>query len=156
MNCFDHPDVETGLRCNQCGQPICAKCARRVPVGYRCRDCIRAQQAVFYTSGWLDYACVITVALVASFVAALIGAVTVGSSIWLAVFLGPVAGGAIAEAIRRAARRRRGRYMTRIVRVCVVIGALPTLLFVASSLWTLGGLVTYVAIVVSTVYTRLQ
>ena len=43
--CSYHPNVETGLRCNKCGKPICVKCARRTPVGYRCPDCIRIKRA---------------------------------------------------------------------------------------------------------------
>ena len=34
--CANHPTVETTLRCNKCGKPICAKCAIRTPTGYRC------------------------------------------------------------------------------------------------------------------------
>ena len=48
MYCVNHPDVETYLRCNKCGRPICPKCAVRTPVGYRCRDCVQAHQQVFY------------------------------------------------------------------------------------------------------------
>lgn len=150
--CFYHPNVETGLRCNKCGKPICVKCARRTPVGYRCPDCIRSQQAVFYSAGWLDYMLVVVVGIVASF----IGAAIIGTSIWLAVFLGPVAGAIIAEAARWAARRRRGRYMAALVSSCIVIGALPTLLFVSRSLWGLGGLVIYVATAIGTAYARLR
>ena len=46
--CKRHPNVETLLRCNQCNEPICLKCAVRTPVGYRCQDCIRAQQDKAY------------------------------------------------------------------------------------------------------------
>lgn len=150
--CHYHPNIETRLRCNKCGKPICAKCARRTPVGYRCPDCIRSQQAAFYTAGWLDYVLVVVVGLVASF----IGAAIIGRSIWLAIFLGPVAGGLIAEAARWAARRRQGRYMAAIVSACIVIGALPTLLFVGLNLWGLGGLVIYVATAIGTAYARLR
>ncbi len=37
--CSYHPDVMTGLRCNRCGKPICARDAVRTPVGLRCPDC---------------------------------------------------------------------------------------------------------------------
>jgi DNA-directed RNA polymerase subunit RPC12/RpoP len=37
--CTYHPDVMTGLRCNRCSKPICAKDAVRTPVGLRCPDC---------------------------------------------------------------------------------------------------------------------
>jgi len=151
--CFYHPNVETGLRCNKCGKPICVKCARRTPVGYRCPDCIRSQQAVFYSAGGLDYVGVVVVGLVAS----TIGAAIVGTlGIWFAIFLGPVAGGVISEAARWAARRRRGRYIAVIVSGCIIIGALPTLLFVGPGLWGLGGLAIYVATAIGTAYARLR
>ncbi len=41
--CANHPGVETSLRCNKCGKPICAKCAVRTPTGYRCKECVRGQ-----------------------------------------------------------------------------------------------------------------
>ena len=146
--CTYHPNVETRLRCNKCGKPICFKCAQRTPVGYRCRDCIRSQQAIFYTAGWLDYVLVVIVGLLTS----TIGAAIVGSlGIWLAIFLGPAAGGIIAEAARWAARRRRGRYMAILVSACIVVGALPTLPFTG---W-LGGLI-FVATAVGTAYYRLR
>jgi len=151
--CHFHPSVETALRCNKCGKPICAKCARRTPVGYRCPDCIRSQQATFYSAGWLDYALVVVVGLVASTIGA---AIVVSLGIWFAILLGPVAGGIIAEAARWAARRRRGRYMAAIVSGCIVVGALPMLLVVGLNLWGLGGLVIYVATALGTAYARLR
>ena len=131
---------------------MCVRCAQQTPVGYRCPECIRSQQAVFYTAGWMDYVFVVSVGLVAS----AIGAAIVGSSIWLAIFLGPVAGGVIAEVARWAARRRRGRYMAHIVSGCIVIGALPRLLFMGLNLWGLGGLVIYVATAIGAAYARLR
>ncbi len=43
--CYRHPQVETGLRCNRCNRPICPRCARQTPVGYRCPDCIGQVQS---------------------------------------------------------------------------------------------------------------
>src|SRR5512137_1524932 len=65
--CINHPQVATSLRCNRCGNPICVKCAVRTPVGYRCKTCVKSQQAVFYTATSMDYvvAAVITLPLAA-------------------------------------------------------------------------------------------
>ena len=151
--CHFHPTVETRLRCNKCGKPICVRCAQRTPVGYRCPECIRSQQAAFYTAGGLDYVLVVIVGLITS----VIGAAIVGSlGIWLAIFLGPAAGGIIAEAARWAARRRRGQYMAHLVSGCIVVGALLVLPFVGLSLYGLGGLVIYVATAIGTAYARLH
>ena len=56
---------------------------------------------------------------------------------WFAIILGPLAGAGIAEAARWAIRRRRGQYVWLVVCGCVVVGALPRLLW---SLLSLVGL----------------
>ena len=48
LRCANHPDRETMLRCNRCDKPICYQCAVRTPVGYRCKECVRTQQNVYY------------------------------------------------------------------------------------------------------------
>jgi hypothetical protein len=122
--CVNHPDVETYLRCNRCGQPICTNCAVRTPVGYRCRDCVNRQQQVFY-SGFkrTHYLVAAAVALPLSAVAGWL----VPSLGWYSVVLGPLAGGGIANVALWAIRRRRGRYTWLVVGACVVLGALPYL-----------------------------
>ena len=125
MHCVNHPNVETYLRCNKCGRPICPKCAVRTPVGYRCRDCVNAQQQVFYT----DFRP--THYLIAAAVAlplALIAGWLIPSLGWYAIILGPLVGGGIAEAARWAIRRRRGPRTWLVVCGCIVMGALPGLL----------------------------
>jgi hypothetical protein len=125
MYCVNHPDVETRLRCNKCGRPICTKCAIRTPVGYRCSDCINTQQQVFYAeSRKSDYLIAAAVALLLSLIAGWL----IPSLGWFAIILGPVVGGGIAEAVRWATGRRRGKYIWLIVCGCIVVGALPQLL----------------------------
>ena len=129
--CYQHPSVETGLRCNQCGQHICAKCAIRTPVGYRCPACIRQQQDIFYTGSKLDYAIATAVALPLSLVAAAIFALLIGGlgffAWWLSFAGAPVAGGFIAEAVRWAVRKRRTRYLARVVGGCMIVATAPFL-----------------------------
>src|SRR3990170_252655 len=103
--CANHPTRETTLRCNRCGKPICASCAVRTPVGYRCRECVRGQQATFDTAG-----------LGALGVGAVVSAVGTGAALVPLSFLGfwglllaPVAGGGLAEVVRWAVRRKRNR-----------------------------------------------
>lgn len=48
-HCYRHPEVETGLRCNRCGKPICPKCAQRSPVGFRCPDCVLELENRYYS-----------------------------------------------------------------------------------------------------------
>ena len=170
LYCVNHPKTETRLRCNRCGNPICAKCAVRTPVGFRCKQCIKGQQAVFYSATPLDYLIAVVICLVASIIAAfIVGAV----GIFFTFFLAPVAGGVIAEVVRWATGRRRGRWMWRVVSACIVVGALVAalgsmlpLLFVPETRATLLAapfalifridLVLYVVLAIGVVYARLR
>jgi hypothetical protein len=135
LHCANHPKVETRLRCNKCGKPICSKCAVRTPVGYRCRTCVDAQQRVFYAGfRFSDYLVAAAIALPLSLATGWL----VPRLGWYAILLGPVAGGGIAEAVRWAVNRRRGRYTWAVVCGSVFVGSLPTL---ALSLLYLTGLV---------------
>lgn len=125
MYCINHPNVETRLRCNKCGEPICVKCAVRTPVGYRCRDCVNTQQRVFYADFRTRYyliasAVALPLSLVAGWFIPRLG--------WYAIVLGPLVGGGIAEAVRWAIQRRRGEYTWLIVCGSIVLGVLPSLL----------------------------
>ncbi|MGD9002274.1 MAG: B-box zinc finger protein [Anaerolineae bacterium] len=131
LYCVNHPRVETRLRCNKCGQPICSKCAVRTPVGYRCRECVNVQQRAFYTGFRAsDYLIAGAVALPLSLVAGWF----VPRLGWFAILLGPAAGGGIAEAVRWAVKRKRGRHTWLVVCGSVVVGVLPVLILSLISL----------------------
>src|SRR5436190_16953198 len=72
LYCTVHPTVETSLRCNKCGRPMCVKCSVRTPVGYRCRECVKGQQAVFYNANALDPVIQAAVSVILSGIAAVI------------------------------------------------------------------------------------
>jgi membrane associated rhomboid family serine protease len=44
-HCYRHPERETGVSCSNCGRPICYECMIQAPVGIRCPECVREQQA---------------------------------------------------------------------------------------------------------------
>jgi hypothetical protein len=153
--CSFHPNVETRLRCSKCGKPICPKCAVQTPVGFRCPDCIRVQQAIFYTASPVDYGIAVVVGLAISTIAAFIlGQV----GIFLSLILGPVAGGVIAEVVRWAIRRRRGRWMWLVVSTCIALGGLLSLILSAFLFRPTGllSLIIYVALAIGTAYARLR
>ncbi len=174
--CTNHPKAETLLRCNKCGRPFCIRCLERMPVGYRCKECLNVQQAGFYNATSADYVVAALVGIVVSIVGGVFAAVI--SGFWLfAIFYAPFAGGIIAEVIRRATQKRRGRYLWLVACATVVLGAfigasafplfallvsgrLDVLFFnlprlAVSTLFNLGFAI-YLALAVSTVYARLR
>jgi membrane associated rhomboid family serine protease len=44
--CYRHPNRETGVRCSNCGRPICPDCMTSTPVGMRCPECARQRTKV--------------------------------------------------------------------------------------------------------------
>ena len=154
LYCANHPDVQTVLRCNRCGKPICTRCAVQTPVGYRCKQCVGQQQAVFYTGGVLDYVIggVIGLALggVASYLMTLLGA-------WFfALILGPTIGIAIAEVVRLAVHRRRSRYLWLVVGASILVSSLPALLLALASPFRLLALGLFLALAVGAAVARLR
>jgi tetratricopeptide (TPR) repeat protein len=152
--CANHPTVETMLRCNRCSKPICTRCAVQTPVGYRCKECVGQQQAVFYTGGALDYVIGGAISLVlggvASYLMTLLGA-------WFfALILGPAVGIGIAELVRLAVRRRRSKYLWIVVAAGMVVGSLPALLLALFSLWSLVTLGLFLLLAVGATAARLR
>jgi hypothetical protein len=118
--CYKHPTVETSLRCNKCGQYICAKCAVRTPVGYRCNTCVRAQQDVFYSAKPSDYVIVGAVGLIMGGIICFL----LGHSLFFAILFSVPAGGLISEVCNRLTGKRRGRYTGYVIGIAVLVGAL--------------------------------
>ncbi len=136
--CTVHPSTETNLRCNKCGRPMCIKCARRTPVGYRCKECVRGQLQVFYNAQPLDWMIQAAVSFVLSIVGAAIVSLIGSGMIWIMWFAGlAVASGAgalIADVTHRAVGKRRGPYSWLVVAAGIVLGAIavaliPTLFY---------------------------
>ena len=73
--CAVHRQRDTELRCNRCDRYMCIDCARRTPVGYTCRECVRGHENKFYQGTLVDYALVAAVSAVG-------GALTVALLRW--------------------------------------------------------------------------
>lgn len=167
--CYRHPDRETGLRCNRCGKPICAKCARRVPTGYRCPDCIKEQQSVFDTAQPQDFVLGFLTAGVLSFIASLLVNLLSGIGFFFIFFifiLGTGAGALIADIVRRVVQKRRSRPLFITAAVGVVLGGMLAnvhlvfiLLFSGNLLGSLYSLLwpgIFIFLATTTTYVRLQ
>ncbi len=122
--CANHPDVETGLRCNRCNKPICAKCAVRTPTGYRCRECIREQKKVYDTARPQDF---ILGFLAAAFLSYL-GSLVVSFLGFFVILLSPMAGMLIANLVQNVTGKRRSPALFTTLTAGVVIGGLVRIL----------------------------
>ena len=130
--CYRHPQIETGLRCNRCSKYICAKCAVRTPVGFRCPDCIREQEDKYYSGGNADYVIAAVIAFPLSLILAGLFTSILGGFGFFALIIGffvaPLLAGVVAEAVRWGVRRRRSRYLRHVVIGCFVLATLPFLI----------------------------
>jgi tetratricopeptide (TPR) repeat protein len=154
LYCANHPTVETMLRCNRCGKPICTRCAVQTPVGYRCRECVNAQQSLFYSGGAVDYVIGALLALVLGGIASYL--VTLLGAWFIALILGPTIGIGIAEAVRFAVRRRRSRYLWLVVAASIVVASIPALLVSFGSLWRLIAYGLFLVLAVGAASARLR
>ena len=160
--CVNHPKVETGLRCNRCNDPICVRCAKLTPVGYRCKKCLQRQQSIFYTGLPIDYVIAAAISLVIASGAALLASYL---GIFLAFFISPAAGVLVADLSWRAVGRRRSRYLWIAVCASIVVATMGVAFYQSGALE--GHTVTsrdllrielglFVAMAVGTAYSRLQ
>jgi len=160
--CANHPSVETSLRCNKCGKPICARCAVRTPTGYRCKECVRGHQRIFETAGWMDYALGLASAGILSFLASLLVGLISGIAGFFAWFIiaaaAPTVGIAIAEAVRFVTRRHRSKPLFFTVAAAVVLGTLPSILINLLAFNPFGLIFQAIYLIVATpiVFTRLS
>jgi hypothetical protein len=126
----------------------------QTPVGYRCKQCVGQQQAVFYTGGVLDYVIAGVIALVLGGVASYL--VTLTGLWFIALILGPAVGIGIAEVVRRAVRRRRSRYLWLVVAIGMVLASLPALLLVLGSPFRLLAFGLFLVLAVGAATARLR
>jgi hypothetical protein len=159
--CANHPNVETSLRCNKCGKPICAKCAVRTPTGYRCKECVRGQMKIFDTAVWHDYLLGFLTACILGFLASLLASLVSGLSFigWILIVIGaPSAGMIIAEGVRLVTRKRRSRALFITCAAAVVVGALPVIFIqlLSMNFFSLIFQAIYLFIAIPIVYARLS
>lgn len=138
LYCANHPETETLLRCNKCDKPICIKCAVQTPVGFRCRECVRTQQNVYFNAAPGDNLIALGVAFAVAAVATPIVGFFLAIAGWfsflIAILAGSAAGSMLAQLIRQAVSRRRGRNLRWFalagILLGMVVGSLAAAVFV--------------------------
>ncbi len=121
---MNDPVQMPGLTCNRCGKPITPETAILTPTGYRCRDCIRAQQKVFDTTKPLDIVIGFLIAGVFSYV----GGLVVSRLGFFTLLVAPGVGTLISNAVRVAVKRRRSKLLNSAILAGALIGGIPLLL----------------------------
>lgn len=134
VSCYRHPQRKTNLRCYSCNRPICIQCAKHTPVGYRCPQCIKTAQDVFFEATPFDYG-------VATVAGAILGGMGGGFVAVLplgffVIFIGPLIGSVCGRIVHRLVGRRHGRYLPHLLAALIgLMGLAPAgILFLAGSL----------------------
>jgi hypothetical protein len=120
LQCAEHPNVETYLRCGRCEKPICPKCLVYTPVGTRCRDCANIKKSPVYDVSGAQYlkasAVGLGLGLGLGFVWAFIPQFAF-FSLWIVLFLGF----AVGELIGRSVNRKHGPGLMAIAVLTVIL-----------------------------------
>lgn len=147
--CYRHPNVETGLRCIQCANPICAKCAKATPVGFLCPDCRKARRSPLYNVTPIDA----VKAGVVSVIAGAIGTFVTSIATFFILFFFSAAVGELVMRVIEWATNKRGLTMQIVASLGLVAGALISTIFFRVSIF---GLIVFLAISIVTVVARLR
>lgn len=129
--CAVHPQRDTELRCNRCDRYMCIDCARRTPVGYTCRECVRGHENKFYQGTLVDYALVAAVSALGGaltvVVTSLVGFLLIG------FIIAPAIGGGAAQLALQLTGRRRGRQSGYVSAGAVLLGGLAAGVFLTGT-----------------------
>jgi tetratricopeptide (TPR) repeat protein len=132
LYCYRHPDRETGLRCTQCGNPICPDCVRPAFVGQLCPDCARERRPRNYQVDVNTLLVAASITLAISSLINLLGIFFLGGFFFgfiIAFVLAPIAAEMIVRVLDRITQAKRGRAMQITTGFSYGLGlVLPTLL----------------------------
>jgi hypothetical protein len=133
VTCYRHPDRETGLRCFQCGNPICADCAKPAAVGQLCPDCARERRPPNYqvSPGILALSFILSVVI--SFGLSLLVLFLLGGfffALLISFFLGSFVSRLLVRLLDRVTHAKRGKAMQLAVGIGLGVGVAPLLVLV--------------------------
>ncbi len=151
--CATHPERDTELRCNRCERYMCVDCARRTPIGYTCRECVRGHENKFFEGTIVDHGLVAAVCAVGGALTPVV-MLLIGGFLILGFIVAPAIGGAAGQIALGLTGRRRGRYSGYVAAGGVLAGGF------ASALLLLGGLglftLLFLALAASGAYARFK
>ena len=148
--CARHPERDTELRCNRCDRYMCIDCARRTPVGYTCRECVRGHEDKFFEGTVVDYGLAAAACAIGGGITALAAPLF---GLFIGFFIAPAIGGAAAHIALQLTGRRRGRYSGYVAAGGMLAGGLAAALLGGGfSLFTL----LYLALATSAAFARFK
>ncbi len=124
LQCANHPNTTTYVRCSRCGKPICTRCMFATPVGYRCADCYNPQIAPLYK---IDPSR-LPVAIAGGLGVALLGGVLIALLPDFVFFIALLMGFLVSDAVGRLSNEKHGPTIQLIAIGCLVAGLAVTLL----------------------------
>ncbi|HLH73141.1 MAG TPA: B-box zinc finger protein [Chloroflexota bacterium] len=122
--CATHPNVETYLRCAQCGKPICPRCLVMTPVGAKCAVCAKARLLPTFVLSPLNVIVAFFVTLFVAVGLGLIGSIVLRIVPLLLIAFPFGVGIVLAEAISRSVNRKRHLYLQILAGAGVVLSYL--------------------------------
>ena len=131
--CAVHPERDTELRCNRCDRYMCIDCAKRTPVGYTCRECVRGHENKFYQGTLIDYALVAAVSAIGGALTVLLASLA-GGFLLIGFIVSPAIGGAAAQLALQVTARRRGRQSGYVSAGALLLGGLAAALFLTGTI----------------------
>ena len=150
--CAVHAERDTELRCNRCERYMCIDCAKRTPVGYTCRQCVRGHENKFFEGTTIDYAIVAVLSMIGGAIIAFVTSL-VGGILLLGIVIAPALGGTTAQIALQMTGRRRGRYSGYVCAAGVLAGGAGVGLLVSGlGIFT----VLYMALAASTAFARFK
>ena len=150
--CAVHAERDTELRCNRCERYMCIDCAKRTPVGYTCRQCVRGHENKFFEGTTFDYAIVAVLSMIGGAIIAFVTSL-VGGILLLGIVIAPALGGTTAQIALQMTGRRRGRYSSYVCAAGVLAGGAGVGLLVSGlGIFT----VLYMALAASTAFARFK
>lgn len=127
--CSWHPERETLLSCSRCGRPMCPACARKHPVGLRCKDCAKELRSPLYKVSPTQLLSGLALGTATAAAGSLIVGFLAGRFGWIGLLAAWAAGMVVGDATSRGAGRKRGRQLQAAAGAAAVLG--PVLLGLA-------------------------